>query len=327
MSDSASPLFAPLASQAALDLAGLGTWLLDLTTRTVVLSEAAGHLYRQPAFTSLSVSEWRRGVAADDHARVLDAFEHPDPHQTQQHRFQIDGDAGRVLQERWRVVRFDDGRPLELLGVVSDVSHEVSHERRRRELIHELQHRMKNMLAVVRSIARRTAAHSLSVEDFSAHFEGRLAALANVQATLARTQDGQADLEDIVRQELVHSVGSDEDIDVSGPAVSLRGRMVELIALALHELAANAVKFGTLSNGGRLAVTWEERPATSDHGPTLILLWSETGRAAADERGRTGFGLELIQRGLPYELDARVAVDFSAGLRCKIEVPLAKAGG
>ncbi|HEX8471233.1 MAG TPA: sensor histidine kinase, partial [Brevundimonas sp.] len=154
----------------------------------------------------------------------------------------------------------------------------------------------------------------------------RLAALASIQATLARTQSGQADLEDIVRQELVHSVGSDEGIEVEGPTILLKGRTVELIALALHELAANAVKFGALSTGGRLAVTWTHAPTAPGSGQNLILSWKETGVASADP-DHAGFGLELIKRGLPYELDADVAVDFTpTGLECTILLPLGRGG-
>ena len=315
--------------QTAVDLAGLGVWTVDLQASTVALSEAAGRLYGKPALRLLPIAEWRQSVADDDRSRILAAFDATGPAGDEGHRFQFRSEPGQEihLQERWRVVRSENGRPVELLGVVSDVSQDVAHERRRHELIHELQHRMKNMLAVVRSIARRTAAHSRTVEDFSAHFEGRLAALANVQATLARTPDGRADLEDIIRQELVHSFGSDEGIAVSGPTMALRGRMVELIALAVHELAANAVKFGSVEGHDGLSIVWDARPAAQADERVLVLDWIEAGGGplAPD---RTGFGLELVQRGLPYELDAQVDVDFSGqGLRCRIEIPLGAGGG
>lgn len=317
------------ACRAALELAGVGLWLVDLVREQVVLSPEAKHLYGRKDDGPISIVEWRRAVSPEDHPRILAAFAGPDGAAEGEHRFGLRADDGRErhLQECWRPAPHDNGGRTTLLGVVSDVSDDVRQGRRRRELIHELQHRMKNMLAVVRSIARRTAAHSDSVESFSAHFEGRLAALANVQVTLARTATGRADLEDIVRQELVHSFGSDEGVVIDGPAIALRGRMVELIALALHELAANAIKFGESPTGRGLAVTWEERRQPPDE-HTLLLTWKEPGRPFVTETARSGFGLELIQRGLPYELDARVDVKHTtSGLICRIELPLGPRAG
>src|SRR5690606_24622801 len=104
--------------------------------------------------------------------------------------------------------------------------------------------------------------------------------------------------------ELVQSFGSDDAVEIGGPPLALRGRSVELLALAIHELAVNAVKFGALANRGRVSVTWEERAGAQ--GRLLALTWAEENVPTLENPRRRGFGLELIERGLPYELEARV---------------------
>jgi two-component sensor histidine kinase len=309
----------------AFDLAGIGLWAFDPAAGEVILTQTAARMYGLAALTPLSLLLWRQGVSDGDRPRVTAALQAMADSAADGLRYTLTGPDGqdRELLERWRVTRPSGGRSPTLLGVVTDVSGEAAQESRRRELIHELQHRMKNILSVVRSMARRTAAHSSSIEEFSAHFEGRLAALAQVQTTLARTRDGRADLEDLVRQELVHSLGTDDGVEIAGPPIALRGRRVELLALALHELAANAVKFGSLSRGGRLSITWEDRPATADRARSLLISWLEQSDTPALPAASQGFGHELVQRGLPYELDARVEIDFlTSGLRCTIDLPL-----
>jgi two-component system CheB/CheR fusion protein len=190
-------------------------------------------------------------------------------------------------------------------------------------LIQELQHRIKNMLAVVRSLAHRTRSNSRSLEDFSAHFDGRLAALAHVQTALARSPVGAVDLENLVREELLKSAGEvDDAVMIDGPDIGLKGRTAELMAMALHELAANAVKFGSLSSeAGRLSVSWRIEP--SDMGRRLRLDWFE-GDIGPVAPSSTGFGFELLRQGLPYELGAEVDIRFEEGdFRCVIETPLA----
>ena len=102
----------------------------------------------------------------------------------------------------------------------------------------------------------------------------------------------------------------------------LRSATVQTLALALHELAANALRHGALSRpAGRLAVEW--RTETRAHGAEwLLVLWQESG-VALPPPGPSGYGREVIERALPYQLDARVTLDFAPdGLRCRVELPL-----
>jgi len=193
----------------------------------------------------------------------------------------------------------------------------------------ELQHRVKNILAVVRSIASRTLETTEDLDDFSAHFDGRLRALARTQNVLTRTANGRIDLDELVREELLtHAPQEPGQIEIAGPEIRLRDRAAEIFALALHELATNAVKYGALAQPkGHVAVTW--RILTTSAGERLSLEWRESGVPALDPQpARHGFGRDLIERGLPYELGAATSLEFlPGGVRCTIELPLEAQGG
>ena len=197
-------------------------------------------------------------------------------------------------------------------------------EERQRLLMAELQHRVKNILAVVRSITSRTVDSSRDLDDFSAHFDGRLGALARTQTVLARRAGEDLDLENMVREELLSHAVRDQAIEVGGPPVLLHHKAAETFGLVLHELATNAVKYGALvAPSGKVAVNW--RVLDGEDGGTLSFDWRETGVALIDPNpSRRGFGRELIEHGLPYDLPgAESSLSFAAGgLQCAIELPM-----
>lgn len=243
---------------------------------------------------------------------------------------------GRASDNRWHV-RHDGSRfwgsgvmmPLKdpeqgFVKILHNRTPERENEDRQKLLMAELQHRVKNILAVVRSIASRTLETTEDLDDFSAHFDGRLRALARTQNVLTRTTTGRIDLDELVREELLtHASHAPNQVEISGPGITLRDRAAEIFALALHELATNAVKYGALSQPkGHVSVTWRILKATA--GGRLSLEWRESGVPALDPAPtRRGFGRDLIERGLPYELGAATLLEFlPGGVRCTIELPL-----
>jgi two-component system CheB/CheR fusion protein len=197
-------------------------------------------------------------------------------------------------------------------------------ERQARLLLAELQHRVRNTLAVIRSIARRSAETSESVEGYAAHLDGRIEAFARVQAAVTRNPFAGIDLATLLADGLL-AVGAHEGERVRalmGPKIHLRPKAAETVALALHELATNAVKYGALSaKKGRIAIDWSL--AEVDGHPRLVLRWIETGVPLADgQPRRRGFGTELIERTLVYDLGGKSALDFTPdGLHCTISLP------
>jgi len=211
------------------------------------------------------------------------------------------------------------------VGAMRDaITHQREAEAKQQLLIAELQHRTRNLLAVVRSISDQTLRSSSSLANFAQRFDSRLGALGRVQSLLSRG-DESIDLQELVCNELIaHNAEPDgERVRVSGPKVTLSPQAVQVFALAVHELATNAVKHGALAQeDGRLAVVWTLHGA--DYRPQVVIYWAESGVCLPETASQNrGFGRQLIERALPYDLGAKTKMDFMPdGLHCRIELPL-----
>jgi len=92
----------------------------------------------------------------------------------------------------------------------------------------------------------------------------------------------------------------------------------------LHELATNAIKHGALSNGaGRVSLTFEAHPPSADGGPTMVMVWTETGGPPVSAPSTRGFGISLIERLTKRQTTGETVLDWrQEGLRCCIELPI-----
>jgi len=200
-------------------------------------------------------------------------------------------------------------------------------ERHAQTLLAELQHRVRNTLSVVRSIARRTAENTDSADDMLAHFQGRLDAFSRVQAALTRSPDSTVDLASLIEDELVaHATREGEQLQIEGPDIMLDPRAAERLSLALHELATNAVKHGALMNGsGKVSIEWTTKQV--GNAQTLLFNWTESGlKISGNKLGREGFGMELLRRSLPYDLQEETKVELTpTGLHFELQMPLPNA--
>jgi two-component sensor histidine kinase len=184
-----------------------------------------------------------------------------------------------------------DGRLGHILSTVQDVTGEVL-ERRSEEarqlLMREVDHRARNSLTVVQSILRLTSAPD--VDTYRQILTGRVEALARAQTSLvARRWEG-ASLAEVVESELA-SLAEAGRYTVGGPHVLLKAGHVQNMSMALHELATNAAKYGSLSQaGGRVAVSWTRA------GDELMLTWRERGGPPVTPPTREGFGSRLIRQ-------------------------------
>jgi PAS domain S-box-containing protein len=243
-------------------------------------------------------------------------------------RWHVRKDGSRVFIDGFAsALRSETGALTGFLKIGRDMTERRQAEEHERMLLAELQHRVRNTLAVLRSIARRTAASSDSVEEMAAHLQGRIDAFARVQAAVTRKPDAGIDLMTLIEDELlVHAAREGERVRIEGPEVALKSRPAETMSLAIHELASNAVKYGALaSDRGRLAVAWSRRRV--EGAELLELSWEESGLAGIDpEPAREGFGMELLTRSLPYELQASSKVELRPqGLRFTLSMPLGPA--
>jgi len=195
-------------------------------------------------------------------------------------------------------------------------------------LIEELQHRTRNLISVVEAIARQTMATTGSVEAFMTEFTTRLAGLSRVQGLLSRSDRDPITVGTLVRMEL-EAVGpqtTSSRTRIDGPNVRVRKRSAQMLALAFHELATNAQKYGALANDdGRLAVSWAIERNANDRA-SLAVEWVETGikqRLDLAAPQRCGYGRTLIEKGLPYALSAQTTFELSEHtFRCAIRLPL-----
>jgi PAS domain S-box-containing protein len=222
-----------------------------------------------------------------------------------------------------------DPATSEWVGTSTDIHQLRGLRDRQQMLLAELQHRSRNLLAMVQAMARQTLRNSPSLEEFENEFEGRLRTLSRVQSLLAQTNFERVELQEVIEAELFARGDFSERVTIDGPRIRLGPNAAQALALALHELATNAVKHGALrQESGRLEVTWRKRQ--EPEGEYVALEWRESGvqmtRTAA-LRG-TGYGRELIEQALPYQLGARTKLDFGAdGVHCSIAVPAAATGG
>lgn len=152
-------------------------------------------------------------------------------------------------------------------------------------LVSELQHRTRNLIDVVRSVADLTLRSSTSLDEFAVKFRDRLAALARVQALLSRLKEGaRVTFDELIGAELRalgYPVAASEQVTLEGPAdVELRSSTVQIVAMALHELATNAVKYGVLTQpGGQLAITWHLDHLEGNDPPCFMSTGSRAGSA------------------------------------------------
>ena len=213
-------------------------------------------------------------------------------------------------------------------GIGRDISERRQAERRQQRLIEELNHRVKNTLAVAQSLATQSLHHSSSPEHFAAAFRGRLAALAQAHTLLAEAGWEGAGLHDLLRLQLApYQAQADARVTIRGEDAALEPNAVLGLGLGLHELTTNAATHGALASpAGRVDI--RTRVLTAAGGRRLVLTWREQGGPPVQEQRRSGFGAMMIERGLAYQLKGKVALEFPpAGVRCRIELPLADGAG
>lgn len=257
-------------------------------------------------------------------ARLKDLAAHPDGY-VQEFELRIRHPAGayRWILDRGIVFeRAPNGRITKTLSAAIDIDERKRAEERRSLLINELNHRVKNTLASVQSIARQTLRSgrpaAAAIDDFTA----RIVALSSAHDVLTQAHWEGADLRAIADGALRPFGGQDGRIAIEGPPVRLPARAALGIAMALHELATNALKYGALSReGGQVHLTWRVRALGP--GGRLDLEWREAGGPPVPRRIRRGFGARLLTQGLPAELGGVAELEFApGGVVCHIAAPL-----
>ncbi len=317
--------------RAAVDLFKLGRFRSDPLTRDIQWDAHLRSMWGLGPDTPIDLGVFLSGIHPEDRERVQGALAQSlDPSgdgvcDIEYRVVGVNGGGERWVSSRGKTV-FDDGRVVSFHGVVLDISERKRAEQTNLTLIAELQHRTRNLLAVVDGLAEQTLASCDSLDDFVVPFRQRLATLSRVQGLLFR-DSAPVTMRDLVQLEL-RALGAEADgerVVVDGPEVALPKRSVQILALGLHELATNARKHGALgSPQGRLGVRWHLTDADSPN--RLVLEWEETGIASRGPRiqpSRTGLGRTLIEKALPYPLDALTQLEIGDdAVRCVVSLAL-----
>jgi PAS domain S-box-containing protein len=214
----------------------------------------------------------------------------------------------------------EEGRVIRVLATSRDVTGEMRAESHRQLLVNELNHRVKNTLATIQSIASQSLRNAGVDMAVRGAFEGRLMAIAATHNVLTDENWSAASLRQIIDGSVMPYRANPAQLTISGRDLMVSPKPAVVLALAFHELAINALKYGALSApGGHVDIGWSVAS-----GDQLDIIWTEHGGPAVRPPERRGFGSRIVELALPNELGGRVDVDYRPeGLRCRIHAPLA----
>jgi two-component sensor histidine kinase len=197
-----------------------------------------------------------------------------------------------------------------------DITELKKSEEALRLLAQEVDHRSKNLLALVQATVHFSVAET--PEAIKMAIEGRIQALSNVHTLLAKSRWAGADLRTLVSDELnPYCPQGTSRCDIDGTDLTLKPQSAQLIAMVLHELTTNAVKYGALSAPkGRVRVEWSKAANES-----FFLRWVEVGGPPVKPPTRQGFGTGVLARALSTQLQGKLRFDWRPdGLLCEIEM-------
>lgn len=300
----------------ALDLVSDAVYVLGRDGRYLVFNRAAEHYFGASRELVLGRDIWEvfpQGRGTPFEAAIRRAME-----EGAESRFE----AASAVRPNYTVeVRI---APLTGVGVavaLSDVSGRHAADQRLQLLVNELNHRVKNSMAVVQGLARQSFAASRSLEQAREDFTGRLVAFAAAHDAITEQNWEGAHLRQLIEHTLAGQLLESGRMVLEGPHVRIAPKTALSLALALHELATNAFKYGALSTDeGQVRVNWTVAGAAG--AIRLHLTWAESGGPPVAQPERRGFGVRLLERALAVDLEGQVRLRFEpAGLVCEIEAP------
>ena len=302
--------------------AGIGVWDMDMAAQTV---RATPQFFRiiglEPTDHPVSIDQLRAVRHPEDRDQVVNNFRRvmesgEDQYEAEYRIIRPDGKV-RWIFGRGRVYRGSNGHPVRYSGIDIDITDRKRIEEQLALTTKELSHRTKNVLAVVQGMIRQIGKRTRNFDEFEKRLQGCIAALAHSHDLLFATDWQGADLRSLVARQLEPFGGiEDGKFAVSGPALSLGPQATQMIGLALHELATNAVKHGALTEAaGTVAVTWERA------GPNMLeFRWREKDGPRVLQPRRKGFGHTVLTR-MASSLDGDAVLDFQPdGLRWTLTI-------
>jgi PAS domain S-box-containing protein len=304
-------------------------WDWDLVADHVLWNEAlsTGYGY-SPADVEPTGEWWIERIHPDDRERVerdiRSVIGSTAREWSHEYRFRrANGQYADVL-DRGYMVRSPTGAPLRMIGAMLDITERKRAEQQLRLLHRELGHRLKNVLAMVQAIASQTLRNAPSMPEAREILAARLITMAKAQDALIEGAADEADIAAVLHAALeAHDDPQADRFRLRGPKVRLNPGAALSLALLVHELATNAVKYGALSvPEGYVDLVWTLTDEDAAH--CLALRWSEHGGPPVVAPSRKGFGTRLITRGLAGDVGGKVELAYEpTGVVCTLTAPLA----
>ena len=229
------------------------------------------------------------------------------------------GVLGAHTARRRRFGEYDVAFLSALANLLAGAIQRQHSDQRHELMIRELRHRSGNLFAQLLALFSQTARTSRSVPDLMTKYQARVLALANAHRLITEGGWRATSLTDLLRLLLTPYL---ERVTLTGPEVFLEPDPSFALSSAVHELATNAVKYGSLSvPDGQLTLGWTVN--RSEQGMTLALDWSERGGPPPRRGRRTGFGSRLIGMVIERLLGGQLDRTFGAeGLDARLTIPL-----
>jgi len=230
------------------------------------------------------------------------------------------GVLGAHTARRRRFGSYDVAFLAALANVIAGAIQRHQADQRHELMIRELRHRSGNLFAQLLALFSQTARSSRSVADLTTKYQARVLALAGAHRLITEAGWRSTSLAELLRVLLGPYM---ERVILDGPDVFLEPDPSFALSSAVHELATNAAKYGSLSApSGTLQLSWTA--TRTEQGPTLELLWRERGGPPPRRSRHTGFGSRLIGMVIERQLSGAVERKYSPlGLDVRITLPLA----
>jgi len=311
--------------QEALKAGGVLAFEWNARTNLSQRSDNAAQILGFNPTQAFSATEFLERVHSDDRADFKDLIHSVSPVKpSYKMTFRFGCPDGRELWlEESSTAEFDEaGRCVRLKGLTIDITERKQSEERQSLLIGELDHRVKNLLARVAVISTYTRQGSNSIDQFVEVLDRRIQSMANAHSLLSQNRWSGVNLADLVHNQLAPYV-TIANITIGNLDVTLAPATTQAVAMALHELVTNAVKYGALSNpNGHVSVNWD-RQNDGNGAARVRIEWRETGGPSVASPTKLGYGTSLIRELIPHELGGVVDLTFApSGVYCKIDVPI-----
>lgn len=309
--------------EAAVDATGLGLWEWDVRSGGLTWNARNRELFGVARDEPLTIEDYPDLVHPDDRELVRASYRAAtDPPQggvfSMEHRTRPAADGKpRWLSVRGRVIKDAEGVRL-VVGSTLDVTDRKTAEERRSLVLRELAHRAKNGIVVMMTIVAQTAKRAVNVGDFEAVLMARLRSMADSQDLVTQSAGQSLRLTALLERALTPFDTSRFDIDPQLSGLFISNEMVVAMALLLHELSTNAVKYGALSvPSGRVKLELAEA-----RGDAVRVDWREIGGPAVKPMTRKGFGTRLVDISLRNNGGQVVARFEPAGFEADIHFPV-----